>query len=155
MKNSLIKPGNVEMDNYDNISHLKHFITQKIPVSVFCKYRSLKQVISNLENVLDENIKVIDFNNISDFKELQHILSVSSDSIVNIFINIESISKIKDYEIIRQSLYALVDNEKYTYNMNEIDFPSFKKVCIYDNENFTNNTIRLDWLHRKTFIINL
>ena len=105
--------------------------------------------------VLDENIKVIDFNNISDFKELQHILSVSSDSIVNIFINIESISKIKDYEIIRQSLYALVDNEKYTYNMNEIDFPSFKKVCIYDNENFTNNTIRLDWLHRKTFIINL
>lgn len=99
-------------------------------------------------------MSIIDFDKIFDYNGLQSKLS-SSDSLIYIFTNIESISKMKDCEIIRQSIYSLIDNEEYIYNGKNIDFSSLKKICIYNNKESIENIIRIDWIYRKTFVINL
>lgn len=154
MENPLFDNENIEIGYHDRrLSNLKKIVSLNIPVSIFCEDIPVEQVISTLNDVLN-NISIIDFDKILDYNELRSKLS-SSDSLIYIFTNIESISKMKDYEIIRQSIYSLIDNEEYIYNGKNIDFSSLKKICIYNNRKSIERTIRIDLIYRKTFVINL
>lgn len=153
MENPLFDNETIEMGYHDRLSNLKKLVSLNMPISIFCEDISVEQVISTLNDVLN-NMSIIDFDKIFDYNGLQSKLS-SSDSLIYIFTNIESISKMKDCEIIRQSIYSLIDNEEYIYNGKNIDFSSFKKICIYNNKESIENIIRIDWIYRKTFVINL
>lgn len=155
MGNPLFNNENIEMGYHDRLSNLKKLVSLNTPLSIFCEDISTEQVISTLNDVFNNNISIIDFDKISDYNNLHSKLSSSSDSLVYIFTNIESISKVKDCEIIKQSIYFLIDNEKYIYNGKYIDFSSLKKICIYKNRESIEKTIRIDWIYRKTFVINL
>lgn len=153
MKNPLFDNENIEMSYHGRLLNFKKLVSLNIPVSIFCEDIPVEQIISTLNDIFDNNIKIIDFDKISDYKQL--LSKLSSDSSIYIFTNIESISKMKDCEIIGQSIYFMIDNDEYIYREGNIDFSSFKKICIYKNRESIEDIIRIDWIYNKTFVITL